>query len=61
MGKEVTCWFTSHILDVIEDKGLALEIYLKGIPYSPEHLHNKHERIEWHVYCQLPACAVPSC
>ena len=53
MGKEVTCWFTSHILDVIKDKGLDLKTCLKGIPYSPEHLHNKHERIEWHVYCRL--------
>jgi signal transduction histidine kinase len=53
MGKEVSCRISAFFLDLIKDKGLSPEILLKDIPYSVEHLHNKHERIDWQVYCQL--------
>lgn len=53
MANEVTCRVLAPILEAIEKKGLPPEIWLKDIPYSAAHLHNKHERIDWPVYCRL--------
>lgn len=53
MANEVTCRVLAPILEAIEKKGLPPEIWLKDIPYSAAHLHNKHERIDWPAYCRL--------
>jgi len=53
MGKEVSCRCLVTILEAIEKKNLKKESYLKGIPYNLDYLKNKHERIEWSVYCRF--------
>ena len=53
MSKEVSCKNIIVVLKAIQNRKLPLKKYLKGIPYSLEHLQNKHERVEWSVYCQL--------
>ena len=49
--KEVSCKVFTPIFDVLKRKNIDLNLALKNIPYSLEHLLNRHERIEWSVMC----------
>ena len=53
MGKEASCRCLVSILEEIENKNVPQDIWLKGIPYSIDHLRNKYERIEWTVFCRI--------
>lgn len=53
MGKEVICRVLAPIIGAIQIKAISPDIWLKDIPYPLEYLLDKHERIEWSVYCQL--------
>ena len=49
--KEVSCKVFTPIFDVLKRKNIDLNLALKNIPYSLDHVLNRHERIEWSVMC----------
>jgi hypothetical protein len=51
--KEVSCNILKCEFDAVEGKGIDTKEMLKGIPYPESYLKNKHERIEWWVYCKI--------
>ena len=53
MSKEASCRCLISILEAIEHKNIPQSIWLKGLPYTIDHLQNKYERVEWTVFCQV--------
>ena len=51
--KEVSCKILPPLFYALGKKELNPSLILKDIPYSLAHLKNKHERIEWAVYCKI--------
>ena len=51
--KEITCKPLSSIFDFAKNKGIEIKNILVGVPYDLSHLLNKHERIEWWVWCKI--------
>ena len=49
--KEVSCKVFTPTFEVLKRKNIDLNLALKNIPYSLDHLLNRHERIEWSVMC----------
>jgi signal transduction histidine kinase/DNA-binding response OmpR family regulator len=43
------------LLEYLEIRNLPLETLLAGVPYTLDYLRNKHERIEWDMYCKIMA------
>lgn len=53
--KEVSKRGMQGVLDTLIEKKFDMNILLEGIPYDLEYLKNRHERIEWWVYCKIIA------
>jgi hypothetical protein len=53
MSKEISCRHSVAVLKAIKDNNIPQETWLREIPYSPEHLNDIYERIEWSVLCQI--------
>lgn len=51
--KEVSCKPLFAILNAAKNKGIDLNKILDGIPYELSYLLNRHERIEWWVFCKI--------
>ena len=51
--KEVSCKVFTPTFEVLKRKKIDLNLALKNIPYSLDHLLNRHERIEWSVLCNF--------
>ncbi len=51
--KEVSCKPLSSIFNYVKYKGINLNKILEGVPYDLTYLLNKHERIEWRVFCTI--------
>jgi signal transduction histidine kinase/DNA-binding response OmpR family regulator len=51
--KEVSCKPLSSMFDYARNKGVDLTKILEGIPYDLAYLLNRHERIEWWVWCKI--------
>ena len=51
--KDVSCKPLSPIFDHVKNNGVDLTKILVGIPYELTYLLNKHERIEWWVWCRI--------
>ena len=51
--KEVSCKAVTPLINAAKKKNITLEKILEGIPYDLSYLLNKHERIEWWVYCKI--------
>ena len=54
-NKEATCKALPVIIEAAQNKNIEISKVLEGIPYELSYLHNKHERIEWWVWCKLIA------
>lgn len=55
--KEVSCRAFEALDRAVRDGSLLQEELLCGVPYPIEFLRNKHERIEWAVWCRLASNA----
>ncbi len=53
--KEVSCKALEPIFQYARLKNVELNLLLEGVAYEPSYLLNKHERIEWWVYCKIIA------
>ena len=53
INKEVSCKALISIFNYIKKKEIDINILLEGIPYDLSYLLNKHERIEWWVFCKI--------
>lgn len=53
--KEVSCKPLFTILKVARRKNIDLTKILEGVPYEVSYLLNRHERIEWRVWCKIIA------
>ncbi|HQI40955.1 MAG: hypothetical protein B6D44_12175 [Ignavibacteriales bacterium UTCHB2] len=51
--KEVSNRVMQGIVDSLINIKFDMNIFLEGIPYDLEYLKNRHERIEWWVYCKI--------
>jgi signal transduction histidine kinase/DNA-binding response OmpR family regulator len=51
--KEVSCKPVIPIINAAKQKKIDLNKMLEGIPYDLSYLSNKHERIEWWVFCKM--------
>lgn len=51
--KEVSNRGMQGVIDSLIEKKFDLQVLLEGIPYDLEYLKNRHERIEWWVYCKI--------
>ena len=51
--KEVSCKTLIPFFNAAKEKNIDLAKILEGIPYDLNYLLNKHERIEWRVYCKI--------
>jgi signal transduction histidine kinase/DNA-binding response OmpR family regulator len=51
--KEVSCKPLSSIFVFAKNRGVDLTKILEGVPYNLPFLLNKHERIEWWVWCKI--------
>jgi signal transduction histidine kinase/DNA-binding response OmpR family regulator len=51
--KEVSCKPLIPIINAAKAKNIDLNRMLEGIPYDLSYLSNRHERIEWWVYCKI--------
>jgi signal transduction histidine kinase len=57
--KEVSCKALVALFQGLERDHLPPETLCTGVPYSLEHLRNRHERIDWDAYCQIMANVRP--
>jgi signal transduction histidine kinase/DNA-binding response OmpR family regulator len=53
--KEFSCKPLSVIFDAGRRKNIDLTKILEGVPYDLSYLLNRHERIEWRVWCKIIA------
>jgi signal transduction histidine kinase/DNA-binding response OmpR family regulator len=53
--KEVSCKPLLTILEAAKRKNIDLTKILEGVPYEVSYLLNRHERIEWRVWCRIIA------
>ena len=53
MKREVSCRIVQVIFEYAKEHSLPIETLLAGVPYTLDHLRNKHERIEWDVYGRM--------
>src|SRR5437867_12810407 len=53
--KEVSCRVFDAFLRDLQKKKLDPATLLVGTPYTPEHIRNKKERIEWSAFVQIMA------
>jgi len=51
--KEVSNRGMQGVIDALIEKKFDMNILLEGIPYDLPYLKNRHERIEWWVYCKI--------
>jgi signal transduction histidine kinase/DNA-binding response OmpR family regulator len=51
--KEVSNRGMQGVIDSLIEKKFDMNIFLEGIPYDLEYIKNRHERIEWWVYCKI--------
>lgn len=51
--KEVSNRGMQGVIDSLIEKKFDMNIFLDGIPYDLAYLKNRHERIEWWVYCKI--------
>jgi signal transduction histidine kinase/DNA-binding response OmpR family regulator len=51
--KEVSCKPLLSILEAAKRKNIDLTKILEGVPYEVSYLLNRHERIEWWVWCRI--------
>ncbi len=51
--KEVSNRVMQGIINSLIEKKFDMNIFLEGIPYDLKYLQNRHERIEWWVYCKI--------
>ena len=51
--KEVSCKPLFPILNAARKRGMETDRVLEGIPYNLSYLLNRHERIEWWVWCKI--------
>jgi signal transduction histidine kinase/DNA-binding response OmpR family regulator len=51
MKKEVSCRIVQTTLQFLERHNRPLDGLLTGVPYTFDHLRNKHEWIEWDAFC----------
>ncbi len=51
--KEVSCKTLIPVFNAVKEKKIDLAKIIEGIPYDLNYLLNKHERIEWWVYCKI--------
>lgn len=53
MKKEVSCKTLLPLFNAANGKKLDYSILLSGVPYDLNYLLDKHQRIEWRVYCRI--------
>ena len=53
--KEVSCKPLFPIFNAAKQRNININKLLEGIPYELSYLLNKHERIEWRVWCKIIA------
>ena len=51
--KDDSCKALFSIYDYMKKKNMDLNIILEGIPYDLSYLLDKHERVEWGVFCKI--------
>lgn len=51
--KEVSCRIFQSFLLALKLKDINYSVLLQGIPYDFQYINNKHERVEWSVYCKI--------
>ncbi|RPI71073.1 MAG: hypothetical protein EHM47_10985, partial [Ignavibacteriales bacterium] len=51
--KEVSCKALELLFHAVNQKQLDAKILLAGIPYDIGYLKNKHERVEWFIWCRM--------
>ena len=55
MKKDVSCRIILGTLDYLEKCQIAPETLCAGVPYPVDYLRDRHNRIEWDVYCRMNA------
>lgn len=51
--KDISCRMTLIAIKGLEKHNISPEILCEGIPYDVDFLKNRHENIEWDVYCKF--------
>ncbi len=51
--KEVSCKALIPVFNATKEKNIDINRLLYGVHYDLPYLLNKHERIEWSVWCKI--------